>query len=127
MSLEELLRKMIVGLRKQAEEKVPNYGRFPVVYEREEVTDLHIGLSHLILKVSNVRFVGGETERFLELAAVNYPCPYGAETVLGFGTTKEILAILRDEETLLVKLMERVPKLTANIEEEERESRYWRE
>lgn len=116
MSLEQLLREMIAGLRKQAVEKMPELGTFPVIYEREDVTDLHIGLSHLILKVSNVRFAGSETERFLELAAVNDSSPYGAECVMGFGLTQDILAVLRDEETLLAKLLEKVPKLAEDIE-----------
>jgi hypothetical protein len=81
MSLEELLHKMIVGLRKQAEEKLPERGNFPVVYEREDVTDLHIGLSHLILKISNIGVSGYEDRRYLELAAVNYPNSYGAESI----------------------------------------------
>lgn len=62
--LEELISKMIDSLQKQVVEKVPEYGTFDVVYEREDVSDLHIGLSHLILKVCNVQYVGRETERF---------------------------------------------------------------
>jgi len=37
--------------RCQVEEKVPNKGVSSVVYEREDVSELKIGLSHLILKV----------------------------------------------------------------------------
>ncbi len=117
MSLEDLLRKMIVGLRKQAEKKLPERGKISVVYEREEVTDLHIGLSHLILKISNIGVRGYEDERYLELAAVNYPNPYGAESTAASGNTQEILAALRDEETLLAILMKKVPKLAEDIEE----------
>ncbi len=56
--LHELLKKMIEGLRKQVEENVPECGTFPVLYEREDVSGMNIGLSHVILKVSNVRFEG---------------------------------------------------------------------
>jgi hypothetical protein len=89
------------------------------VYEREDVSDLHIGLSHLILKVCNVQYVGRETERFLEFAAVNYPNPYGAETVVGFGSTQDILARLK-EEGLVDVLVKKVSKLAEDIDYEER-------
>ena len=106
--LEELLKKMISNLLKQVEEKVPEKGAFPVVYEREDVTEMKIGLSHLILKVSNVPLEDSKDERYLELAAVNYPSPYGAESVVGFGYTKDILARLQ-EDGLLEVLMKKVP------------------
>jgi len=117
--LEELISKMIDSLQKQVVEKVPEYGTFDVVYEREDVSDLHIGLSHLILKVCNVQYVGRETERFLEFAAVNYPNPYGAETVVGFGSTQDILARLK-EEGLVDVLVKKVSKLAEDIDYEER-------
>lgn len=113
--LEELIRKMILSLQKQVVEKVPEYGTFDVVYEREDVSDLHIGLSHLILKVCNVQYVGRETERFLTFAAVNYPNPYGAETVVGFGSTQDILNRLK-ETTLLDTLVKKVTKLAQDID-----------
>jgi hypothetical protein len=117
--MKELLEKMIAGLRKQVEEKVPEKGAFPVVYEREDVSAMKIGLSHLILKVSHVGLPGSEDERFLELGAVNYPNPYGAETVVGYGKTQDILARLQDD-ALLEVLMEKVPKLADDIDYEER-------
>ena len=92
--LKALLEKMVLSLLKQVEEKVPEKGGFPVVYEREEVTDLHIGLSHIILKVTATGVPAVGDERYLELAAVNYPCPYGAESVVGFGYTQDIIACL---------------------------------
>ena len=117
--LEELISKMIDSLQKQVVEKVPEYGTFDVVYEREDVSDLHIGLSHLILKVCNVQYVGRETERFLEFAAVNYPSPYGATSVVGYGDTQDILARLK-EEGLVDVLVKKVSKLAEDIDYEER-------
>ena len=110
--MKELLEKMIAGLRKQVEVKVPEKGAFPVVYEREDVSAMKIGLSHLILKVSHVGLPGSEDERFLELGAVNHPNPYG-------GKTQDILARLQDD-ALLEVLMEKVPKLADDIDYEER-------
>ena len=117
-SLKDLLEKMIVGLRKQVEEKVPPKGIFPVVYEREDVSDMHIGLSHLILEVTNVGVPGHEDKRYLELGAVNHPSPYGAGCVMGYGSTQDILTRLQDVQ-LLDDLIKKVPKLIEDIEYEE--------
>ena len=117
-SLKDLLEKMIVGLRKQVEEKVPPKGIFPVVYEREDVSDMHIGLSHLILEVTNVGVPGHEDKRYLELGAVNHPSPYGAGCVMGYGSTQDILTRLQDDQ-LLDDMMKKVPKLIEDIEYEE--------
>ena len=116
--MKELLQKMIVSLRKQVEKNVPEEGAFPVVYEREDVSAMKIGLSHLILKVSHVALPGREGERMLELGAVNYPSPYGAETVVGYGKTQDILARLQDD-ALLDVLMKKVTKLADDIYYEE--------
>ena len=89
--MKKLLEKMIIRLRKQMEEKVPECGAFPVVYEQEDVSEWHIGLSHLILKVSDVRLQGKEAERVLEIAGLNHPSPYGAEIV---GTISAVDAFL---------------------------------
>jgi hypothetical protein len=117
--LRELLKKMIHGLQQQVEEKVPESGKFDVVYEREEVSEMHIGLSHLILKVRSAKYEEIPHTRFLELGAMNYPSPYGAESILGCGSTQEIKEKLH-EERLLDKLMEKVPKLAEDIDYEER-------
>lgn len=116
--MERLLQKMIANLRKQAEENVPEKGAFPVVYEREDVTEMHIGLSHLILWVKNVPLKDSEDERYLELVAVNHPSPYGAMSLVGYGSTQDILRRLQEDELLEV-LMEKVPKLVKDIEYEE--------
>ena len=117
--MKELLKKMIIGLRKQVDEKLPEEGEFPVVYEREDVSAMKIGLSHVILKVTPVMAKGGEKERFLELGAVNHPFPYGAESVVGLGTKQDIIARLQDE-ALLEELVEKVKKLADDIDYEER-------
>lgn len=98
--------------------KRPDKGVFTVVYEREDVSELKIGLSHLILKVTNVGVPGHEDKRYLELGAVNYPSPYGAGCVMGYGTTQDILVRLQDVQ-LLEDLMKKVPKLIEDIEYEE--------
>ena len=111
--MRELLEKMIQGLLRQVEEKVPEKGAFPILYEREDVSAMRIGLSHLILKVTTA----GEDERYLELAAVNYPSPYGAQSVVGYGSTQDILNRLREDELLEV-LLKKVPKLADDIDDQ---------
>lgn len=117
--MRELLERMISGLRQQVEEKVPEKGIFPMVYEREEVSGKYFGLSHLILKVTNVGVPGREDKRYLELGAVNHPFPYGAECVMGYGSTQDILTRLYDGQ-LVDDLLEKVKKLADDIDYEER-------
>ena len=106
---------MIVGLRKQVEEKVPDKGAFQGVYEREEVTELVIGLSHLILKVINVGVPGHEDMRYLDFGAVKYPEAYGTVSTVGFGDTQDIIAKLQ-EDGLVDKLMKKVPEFVEEID-----------
>ena len=113
--LEELLKKMIEDLRKQVVEKVPEHGLFDVVYEEYKNQDKRLNLSHILLKVSNTGVKGSEDKRYLEVAVLNYPNPYGAESVVGFGYTPDILARLQEDELLKV-LMERVPQLARDVE-----------
>ena len=117
--LRALLEKMVLSLQKQVEEKVPETGIFEVVYEREEVENLHIGLSHLILKVTNVGVTGAEDERYLDLGGVNYPSPYGCVSTIGFGHTKDIIAKLK-EEGLVDLLEEKVKHLADEIDYDRR-------
>lgn len=114
-----ILEKMIVGLRKQVEEKLPEKGKFDVIYEREEVKGVYAGLSHVILKVSVPKYLGDEDLRYLELGAVNYPFPYGAECTMGCGSTQEILALLQ-EDGLVDKLFSKLKDLADDIDYEER-------
>lgn len=102
----------------QVLEKVPKKGSFPVVYERYENPDKRYNLTHIILKVTEVPpdVDKTETERFLEFAAVRYPQAYGAEKVVGFGTTDDIIKLLREKE-LFDKIMAIIPDLVQDIED----------
>jgi len=117
--LRDLLEKMITSLQKQVEEKVPETGTFEVVYEREEVKDMRLGLSHLILKVTAVGVKGEEDKRYLDIAGVNYPSPYGCVSTIGFGSKRDIIAKLK-EEGLLDILEEKVKYLADEIDYDER-------
>ena len=116
--MEELIRKMIQDLLKQILEKVPKKGSFPVVYERYENPDKRFNLTHIILKVTEVppEIDKTETERYLEIAAVRYPQAYGAEKVVGFGTTDDIIKRLQEKE-LFDKIMACIPDLDQDIED----------
>ena len=117
--LRDLLEKMIQSLQKQVEEKVPEAGKFEVVYEREEVKDMRLGLSHLILKVTAVGVKGEEDKRYLDFAGVNYPSPYGCVCTVGFGYKQDIIAKLK-EEGLLDLLEKKVHYLAEEIYYDER-------
>lgn len=117
--MRELLEGMIIGLRKQVEEKVPETGSFPMVYESVDVSEKTVELSEIILKVSSPKIVGHEDKRYLEFAASKDTCPYGVEVVVGYGTTQDILAQLQGDE-LLEKLMSKIPDFIRDIEYEER-------
>ena len=110
--LRVLLEKMISSLYEQAKSKLPEKGPFDVIYEREEVKEMRLGLSHLILKITSVGSGDNEKRRYLELAAVNYPSPYGAESVVGYGYKQDILAKLKEEG--LVDLLEKKVKYLAD-------------
>jgi hypothetical protein len=114
--MEELIKKMIHNLLKQVFEKVPKKGSFPVVYERYENPDKRYNLTHIILKVTAVPVKGAEDERYLEIAAVRYPQAYGAESVVGFGTTDDIIKRLQDKE-LFDKILSTIPRLARDIED----------
>jgi len=117
--LRDLLEKMITSLQKQVEEMVPETGKFEVVYEREEVKDMRLGLSHLILKVTAVGVKGEEDKRYLDIAGVNYPSPYGCVSTIGFGSKRDIIAKLK-EEGLLDLLEKKVKYLADEIDYDER-------
>ena len=116
--MKELLGKMVAGLLKKVEENVPETGNFEVVYEREDVSEMKIGLSHVILKVTTLRS-DDENERFLELGAVDYPFPYGAETAIGYGRKQDILAKLQEPD-IVETLHAKLKNLIDDIDYEER-------
>ena len=111
-----MIRQMISSLRQQVVEKLPAKGVFPVIYEREENLNKNIALSHLILKVTAVPVKGSEDKRYLEIAVVNYPRPYGSERVLCLGYTQDIINALNDEESLLQRILKVVPEMARNLE-----------
>lgn len=114
-SMEELIRKMLRDLRVQVEEKVPEEGDFPMVYERYENPDKRLNISHLLLKVSPVKLEGRERKRFLDFVIFNYPNPYCSERCVGAGTKQEILDRLVQEE-LFQKIMNIIPEMEHSLE-----------
>ena len=118
-ALRTLLENMILGLQKQVEAKVPEKGKFDVVYERKDVSEMRLGLSHIILKVTVPDFSGDDDKRFLDLGAVNYPSPYAAACTIKYGTTQDILDRLH-EDGLVDVLVEKVKYLSNEIYYDER-------
>lgn len=113
--LDELIKNMVEELRVKAKD-VPEFGKFDVVWSEFENKDTAINATRCILKISPVEYVGAETERFLKLAAVKSDSPYGAERVLGFGTTKEVVDKL-NERGIEQIIKEKFIKLAKDLED----------
>ena len=60
----------------------------------------------------NVGVDGAEDKRYLDIAGVNYPSPYGCVSTIGYGYTKDIIAKLKEEG--LVDLLEKKVKYLAD-------------
>ena len=117
--MEELIRKMIRDLRGQVEEKVPKVGKFSIVYSQFHNVDKGMCATDWMLKVTQPpkTVEPTETKRYLELVAYNLPSPYIAESVMGHGKKQDILKCLQDEDNLVVKIKDKMPKLARDLED----------
>lgn len=116
-TMEENIRKMITSLQEQVKEKVPEKGTFPMVYEKYENTGQKAP-THVILKVTEVKVVGSEEKRYLILAVLDMPNPYGCERVIGYGSTQKIINILDNQDDgLLEEIMEAIPEMVRSLKE----------
>lgn len=93
--IDELIKKMVEELRVKAK-SVPDFGKFGVVWSEFENKDKAIDATHCLLKISPAKYEGAETERFLEVAAIKRGTQYGAESVIGYGSTKDVLDKLNE-------------------------------
>jgi len=113
--MEENIRKMIACLQEQVKEKVPEKGTFPVVYEKYENTGKKAP-THVLLKVTEVPVKGSEDKRYLILAVLDMPNPYGCERVIGYGSTHEIINILdNQDDDLLEEIMKAIPEMVRSL------------
>lgn len=117
--VEELIRKMIRDLRGLVDEKVPEVGKFNIVYSQFPNVDKGICVTDWMLKVTQPpkTIDPTETKRYLELVAYNLPSPYIAESVVGHGKKQDILKCLRDEDNLVVKIKDKMPQLARDLED----------
>ena len=115
--MEELVIKMIEELKNKVIAKdVPPLGEFDVVWSEFENTDKAIDATHCLLKISSTGVKGSENMRYLEVAAIKRGTPYGAETVIGYGTIKDILNKL-NERGLENIIKEKFIKLSKDLED----------
>ena len=119
MMMEELILKMILDLREQVMEKVPEVGRFKIVYAAFKNPDKGYRVSDWMLKVTQPpnEIDPSESKRYLELVAYNLPSPYIAEKVIGSGLKQDILKLLQDETALVANIRERIPALARDLED----------
>lgn len=113
--LDELIKNMVEELKVKAKD-VPEFGKFDEIWSEFENKDTAIDATHCILKISPVKYVGAETERFLKVAAIKRDSQYGAESVLGFGTTKEVVDKL-NERGIEQVIKEKFIKLAKDLED----------
>lgn len=117
--MEELIRKMIRDLREQVDEKVPEAGRFKIVYSEFKNPDKGMRVTDWMLKITQPpkSLDPTETKRYLELVAYNLPSPYIAESVMGYGKKSDIKKLLQDEDKLMAKIKEKIPNLARDLED----------
>ena len=117
--MEELIRKMIRDLLEQIDEKVPEVGQFKIVYSDFKNPDKGMCVTDWMLKITQPpkSVDPTETERYLELVAYNLPSPYIAESVMGFGTNRDIKKCLLDEDSLAEKIKNKMPNLARDLED----------
>ena len=111
-NVEELIRKMIRELRGRVVEEVPETGDFPKVSVKYENPDKALTISHILLWVANAPkgSDGSGHERYIELAAYNLPSPYYCRVMMGWGSKEDIVKLL-DDEGLVQRLLEKVPRM----------------
>lgn len=94
--IDEHIKKMVEELKIKAK-NVPQQGEFDVVWAEFENKDKAIDATHCLLKISNTGVKGTEDERYLEVAALRRGTRYGAEAVIGYGSTKDIQNRLNEQ------------------------------
>ena len=115
-TMKEILQTMIDHLLLQVKDKVPEEGDFPVVFEEYKVEDKRMEASHIFLKVTHVNAKDTNNERFLELAVLNHPNPYGAETAVRCGTKQDIMKELQNP-SLADELYKKLQRLIRDLED----------
>ena len=116
--MDELVKKMVADLKNKAKDRnnVPSKGPFDVVWEEFENPDKSLNATHFLLKISVPKVKGAEDKRYLEVAAVKRGSQYGAESVIGLGSTQEIVDKL-SEQGIEQILKEKFIKLAKSLED----------
>lgn len=116
--MDELVKKMVSDLKNKAKDKskVPAKGEFDVVWEEFENPDKSLNATHFLLKISVPKVKGAEDKRYLEAAAVKRGSQYGAESVIGLGSTQEIVDKL-NERGIEQIIKEKFIKLAKDLED----------
>ena len=113
--MEELVKKMVLDLKRTAKEKVQSQGE-NVVWEEFENPDKSLNATHFLLKISVPKVKGAEDKRYLEAAAVKRGSQYGAESVICLGSPQEIMDKL-NEQGIEQVLKDKFIKLAKSLED----------
>lgn len=116
--IDELIKKMVAELREIAKDtkKVPHQGEFDVVWAEFENKDKAIDATHCLLKISPTGVKGAENERYLEVAALKRGSGYGAESVIGYGSTNDVIRRL-NEQGIEQVIKDKFIKLSKDLED----------
>ena len=117
-NMDELIKKMVADLLARAEREVPEYGEFRVVWEEFKNPDNSLEATDFLLKITKPpkEIPGTEKDRYLEVAALKRGTPYGAESVIGYGTKEDILAKLK-EDGLAETIKDTLIRLSKGLED----------
>lgn len=108
---------MIIGLHKQVEEKVPDFGEFEMVHETIENPNPNWCLSHIRLSVRKPMnsIDGHEWKRYIEVKVFNVPDnPYMCEKLIFRGNKQEVLQYLEDPG-LAQKIWNLLPQMESDL------------
>ena len=116
--MKDMLIALIATLRRRVEEEVPESGDFKVVFEDFENSDVRWDVTHVALMVEALPkgLEDADVVRNLQLAVYRLPCPYMSTWTILFGTKKQILAKL-DEDDLPRQLLDKLPGLAGNLDD----------
>ena len=117
-TMEEHIKKMVQDILARAEREVPEYGDFAPVYEEFKNPLKELCATDFMLKITKPpkHIENHEKKRYLEVVAYKLPAPIKSTRIIAVGGKDDILAKLKDNETLL-KIDKAVRELSDNLED----------
>lgn len=117
-TMEEHIKKMVQDILARAEREVPEYGDFAPVYEEFKNPLKELCATDFMLKITKPpkHIENHEKKRYLEVVAYKLPTPIKSTCIIAVGGKEDILAKLKDKETL-EKINKTIRELSDNLED----------